>query len=248
MMRTRRILYNARIHHPRDFDAVPLNLNSYPDTIDYAPVDPKQVMLKVENLSCERNDRSLFSGLSFDLKSGDLIQVDGPNGSGKTTLLRTVCGLLPPDEGTIYWCGTPIHRNRFDYLSELVFVGHKHGIKDELTAKENLDMDGLLAGHRSKFSTDQALQEFGVDGCRDQLCRQLSAGQRQRVALARLLVSIGKFWVLDEPLTALDRAAQNTVRDLLSQHVDNGGMVLITSHQTMDWGGMTRKTIRLGYG
>ena len=211
-------------------------------------IDPEQVMLKVERLGCERNDRTLFSGLSFDLKPGELIQVDGPNGSGKTTLLRTICGLLPADEGKVYWCGEPIQKIRFDYLSQLIFVGHKHGIKDELTAEENLCIDQLLGGQRSSMSADKALTRLGIEECKDQLCRQLSAGQRQRVALARLLVSVGKLWVLDEPLTALDQAAQNTVRDLLSNHLDDGGMVVITSHQKLDWGGLSKKTIRLGHG
>ena len=246
-MQTQRILYNAKTHSRESLIAVPLN-SSHPNTVEDTRIDPEQMMLKVERLGCERNDRTLFSGLSFDLKPGELIQVDGSNGSGKTTLLRTICGLLPADEGTVYWCGEPIHKNRFDYLSQLIFVGHKHGVKDELTAKENLDIDQLLAGQRSPISADQALIRLGIEECRDQLCRQLSAGQRQRVALARLLVSVGKLWVLDEPLTALDQTAQNTVRNLLSNHLDDGGMVVITSHQKLDWGGLLKKTIRLGHG
>ena len=246
-MQTQRILYNGETQSRESLVVVPLN-SSHPDTMEYSDVDPEQVMLKVERLGCERNDRTLFAGLNFDLKSGELIQVDGPNGSGKTTLLRTICGLLPVDEGKVYWCGEPIQKNRFEFLSQLIFVGHKHGTKDELTARENLDIDQLLAGQRSLISADQALTRLGVADCRDQLCRQLSAGQRQRVALARLLVSVGRLWVLDEPLTALDQVAQNTVRDLLSNHLDNGGMVVITSHQKMDWDGLLKKTIRLGYG
>ena len=224
-MQTLRILYNAKTHSCESLIAVPLNSN-HPNTMEYTRVDPERAMLRVERLGCERNDRTLFSGLSFDLKPGELIQVDGPNGSGKTTLLRTICGLLPVDEGKVYWCGEPIHKNRFDYLSQLIFVGHKHGIKDELTAQENLCIDQLLSGQRSSISADQALTQLGIEECRDQLCRQLSAGQRQRVALARLLVSIGKLWVLDEPLTALDQVAQNTVRDLLSNHLDDGGVLV----------------------
>ena len=245
-MQAQRILYNADTHSRESFVVVPLN-SSHPKTMETTCIHPEQVMLKVEHLGCERNDRKLFSGLSFDLKSGELVQVDGPNGSGKTTLLRTICGLLPVEEGKVYWCGELIQKNRFDYLSQLIFIGHKHGIKDELTAKENLDIDQLLAGQRSSMSADQALTRLGIEECRDQLCRQLSAGQRQRVALARLLVSVGKLWVLDEPLTALDRTAQNTVRDLLSNHLEKGGMVVITSHQKMDWGGLSKKTIRLGH-
>jgi heme exporter protein A len=206
------------------------------------------VKLKVENLGCERNDRYLFSGLKFELAPGELIRVDGANGSGKTTLLRMVSGLLPVDEGIVYWGNRPIQKNRADYMSELLFVGHKNGIKDELTAEENLRIDHSLAGGQSGVSYAMALDRLGIAQCRHQLCRQLSAGQRQRVALARLLISVVRLWVLDEPLTALDRSAQDIVRDLLAEHVGAGGMALITSHQDLDWQGRTQRTIRLGDG
>ncbi len=201
--------------------------------------------LKVENLGCERNDRYLFSGLSFELAGGELIRVDGANGSGKTTLLRMVSGLLPVVEGIVCWGDRPIQKNRTDYMSELVFVGHKNGIKDELTAEENLRIDHSLVGGQSGVSYTQALERLGIAQCQHQLCRQLSAGQRQRVALARLLISTVRLWVLDEPLTALDRSAQSIVRDLLEEHVGAGGMALITSHQDMDWQGSSQRTIRL---
>ena len=204
--------------------------------------------LKVENLGCERNDRYLFSGLNFELAPGELIRVDGANGSGKTTLLRMASGLLPVDEGIVYWGDRPIQKNRADYMSELLFVGHKNGIKDELTAEENLRIDHSLAGGQSGVSYALALDRLDIARCRHQLCRQLSAGQRQRVALARLLISVVRLWVLDEPLTALDRSAQNIVRDMLEEHVGAGGMALITSHQDLDWQGRTQRTIRLGDG
>ena len=204
--------------------------------------------LKVENLGCERNDRYLFSGLNFELASGELIRVDGANGSGKTTLLRMASGLLPVDEGIVCWGDRPIQMNRADYMSELLFVGHKNGIKDELTAEENLRIDHSLAGGQSGVSYALALDRLDIAQCRHQLCRQLSAGQRQRVALARLLISVVRLWVLDEPLTALDRSAQNIVRDMLEEHVGAGGMALITSHQDLDWQGRTQRTIRLGDG
>lgn len=204
------------------------------------------VSLKVENLGCERNEQWLFSQLSFELNPGELIQIDGANGSGKTTLLRTVCGLLPADEGDVYWCDKPIQKDRYDYFAQLVFIGHKQGIKDELTAEENLHIDQILAANPSALSAHEALDRLGIGECGNQLGRQLSAGQRQRVALARLLVSATQFWVLDEPLTALDQEAQQTVRELVVEHIEAGGMVMITSHQKVDWSGQVRKTIRLG--
>ncbi len=184
--------------------------------------------------------------MSFELKSGELLQIDGANGSGKTTLLRTVCGLVPADEGNVYWCNRPIQQNRQGYFSQLAFVGHKHGIKDELTAAENLEIDQILAANPSSVSVREALGRLGIGECRHQLCRELSAGQRQRVALARLLVSIAHFWVLDEPLTALDQEAQRTVCDLVGQHIAAGGMVLLTSHQKLDWSGQAHRIIKLG--
>lgn len=205
------------------------------------------VSLTVENLGCERNDQWLFSNLSFELAPGQLLQIDGVNGSGKTTLLRTVCGLLPADQGNVYWCGQPIRQNRYEYFSQLVFVGHKQGVKDELTAEENLHIDQVLAAKPGGLSAREALRRLGIEECGDQLCRQLSAGQRQRVALARLLISFARFWVLDEPLTALDQDAQQTVVDLVTRHIDTGGMVMITSHQKIDWGGQPYSTIRLGH-
>lgn len=202
--------------------------------------------LKVENLGCERNERRLFSGMNFQLERGELIQIDGSNGSGKTTLLRMVSGLMPIDEGTIFWNNRPIQKNRADYMYEISFVGHKNGIKDELTAEENLAMDRTLTGQPSGVSETQALGRLGIAHCRQQLCRHLSAGQRQRVSLARLLISAARLWVLDEPLTALDRDAQGIVRDLLAEHMTSGGMALITSHQDMEWRWHAQRTVRLG--
>ena len=204
--------------------------------------------LKVESLGCQRNEKQLFSGMSFQLEPGEMIQVDGSNGSGKTTLLRMVSGLLPIDEGTVYWNDISIHKNREDYMSDLLFVGHKNGIKDELTAEENLRMDRSLTGQPSGVSASEALKRLGIEHCQHQLCRHLSAGQRQRVSLARLLISDAGLWVLDEPLTALDRGAQGVVRDLLLEHMRSGGMTLITSHQSMEWGWHAQRTVRIGPG
>ena len=202
--------------------------------------------MKVENLGCERNDKQLFCGMDFELEPGELIQVDGSNGSGKTTLLRMVSGLLPIDEGMIYWNERPIHKDRSEFMAELSFVGHKNGIKDELTAGENLKMDRMLTAKPSGVSVPDALERLGIAHCEHQLCRHMSAGQRQRVSLSRLLISATRLWVLDEPLTALDRSAQGIVRDLLVEHLASGGMALITSHQTMEWRWQAQRTVTLG--
>ena len=202
--------------------------------------------LNVENLGCERNDKQLFSGVAFGLRSGELIQVDGSNGSGKTTMLRMVSGLLPIEEGMIYWNDIPIHKNRVEYMSSMTFVGHKNGIKDELTAGENLDLDRSLSLSPSAVSNTEALERLGIPQCQHQLCRHLSAGQRQRVSLARLLITSARLWVLDEPLTALDRNAQGLIRELIIDHLKAGGMSLITSHQHIEWRWEAQSSVRIG--
>lgn len=201
---------------------------------------------KVENLGCERNDKQLFSGIDFSLQTGELIQVDGSNGSGKTTMLRMVSGLLPIEEGTIYWDNIPIHKNRVEYMSNMTFVGHKKGIKDELTAGENLYLDRTLSLNPSSVSIAEALETLGIPQCQHQICRQLSAGQRQRVSLARLLLTSTRLWILDEPLTALDRNTQWLIRDLIVEHLKGGGMTLITSHQHIEWNWEAQSSVRIG--
>lgn len=197
-------------------------------------------------LACERNDRVLFAGLDFRVNAGELLQIDGPNGSGKTTLLRLVCGIALADDGEVLWCGRPIDKVRTDYFSHMAYVGHKPGIKDELTPIENLEMDRSLAGGRSAVSPHEALERLQLRDHDDVPCRTLSAGQRRRVALARLLVVRAQLWVLDEPLTSLDRNGQNLMRDLLVEHAQMGGMALFTTHHAFEWAEHPVTTIRLG--
>ncbi|MDH3638347.1 MAG: cytochrome c biogenesis heme-transporting ATPase CcmA [Gammaproteobacteria bacterium] len=202
--------------------------------------------LKGAGLGCERNDQLLFSDLEFRLGPGELLQVDGPNGSGKTTLLRILCGLLPPDEGEVFWCGTAIRKIRTEYFANLLFVGHKLGIKDELTPVENLRIDRALRGSQCQVTPREALKSMGIVDHQDVPCRFLSAGQRRRVALARLLVSQAQLWILDEPLTALDKHGQKMMRDILIEHAGRGGMSVFTTHLTFDFGQYPISTISLG--
>ncbi|MDH3281292.1 MAG: cytochrome c biogenesis heme-transporting ATPase CcmA [Gammaproteobacteria bacterium] len=202
--------------------------------------------LKGTGLVCERNDQLLFSDLAFRLGPGELLQVDGPNGSGKTTLLRILCGLLAPDDGEVSWCGTPIRKIKTEFFANLVFVGHKLGIKDELTPVENLRIDRALRGSQQHVAPREALRSMGIGDHQDVPCRFLSAGQRRRVALSRLLVSRAQLWILDEPLTALDKHGQKMMRDTLVEHAGRGGMTVFTTHLTFDFGQYPVSKISLG--
>lgn len=192
-------------------------------------------MLQGINLECIRGDRKLFSKVNFTLESGGLMQVQGPNGSGKTSLLRMLCGLSNPAAGEILWNGTSIRTRDNDYFAMLTYIGHLSGTKDDLTVIENLQISSALAGFEVDIEEARdVLERIGMAG-RDQLpVKVLSQGQRRRVALARLLVCKTTLWILDEPLVALDVAAVKLIQGFLEQHLQQGGMVIMTTHQEID--------------
>jgi heme exporter protein A len=192
-------------------------------------------MLDVEDLSCIRGDRQLFSGLNFSVQRGTLLQVTGSNGSGKTSLLRMICGLLEPFEGKIRWQGENIRSLGEEYFTALTYVGHRTGVKDELTALENLRVaSGLNGIEISEPRALEILRQMGLTGRERLPARSLSEGQRRRAALARLTVCRTALWVLDEVLTSLDKAAITLVKSLLEDHLNNGGMAILATHQELD--------------
>jgi heme exporter protein A len=205
-------------------------------------------MLEVAGLECIRGDRRLFSGLEFSLDSGELLYLHGHNGSGKTTLLRAICGLIAPSHGEVLWKGQNIRRQRDDFAAEVVYIGHKNGIKDDLTGTENLRIACKLDGiSLSEPEAWQALETIGLRGHEDLPTRVLSQGQKRRVSLARLLVNRSPLWILDEPFTALDKAAVELLQSVIREHVANGGMVILTTHQEVDLTAGQVKRLQLGW-
>ncbi|MDX1490457.1 MAG: cytochrome c biogenesis heme-transporting ATPase CcmA [Pseudohongiellaceae bacterium] len=191
-------------------------------------------LLDAHELFCERDDRVLFSGLNFSLDAGDLMQVQGSNGSGKTTLLRILCGLNSSYEGEIRWQGEDIHDMREEFQAALHYIGHRAGVNKVLTARENLRWSVALHRQVSDTDIDDALARVGLLGYADVVCRNMSAGQQQRVSLAGLLLSPARLWVLDEPFTTLDVKGVKILENLLVQHVEGGGAVLVTTHHQLD--------------
>ena len=188
--------------------------------------------LEVKNLQCIRGDNQLFSGISFVLKNHQLMRIEGQNGTGKTTLLRVLCGLSEPNAGDVLWCNKPIKKLEEEFLKHLFFLGHHNAIKTDLSALENLKINTALAG--DDFSEDvllQALDDIGLFGSEFKPAGHLSQGQKRRVALAGLLLTKAKLWILDEPFVALDGFAVKRLQDLIANHVEEGGMVILTTHQ-----------------
>jgi heme exporter protein A len=203
-------------------------------------------MLEVSNLACTRGDHRLFSGLNFTLNPGQIMQIQGANGSGKTSLLRTLCGFITPDEGDIAWRGESIRELDEDYYAELLYLGHLNAIKDELNALENLHVAAGLSGiELDENEAMIALRRMGLRGREMLPSKVLSQGQRRRVALARLLVSDAKLWILDEPLTALDVGAVALVQELIAEHLAQQGMVIFTTHQPLQVAGMEMRSLSL---
>ena len=202
-------------------------------------------MLEAKNLTCIRDERSLFQHLSFCVAAGEIVQVEGQNGAGKTSLLRILAGLADADEGQVSWLGANIRRDRAKYHQDLLFLGHQPGIKSVLTPFENLAFYQSVWQKVDSAAIWQALSQVGLVGYEDLPVSQLSAGQQRRVALARLWLSKAPLWILDEPLTAIDKSGVATLLALFVEHATNGGMVLLTTHQDLNGVGQRVRKIRL---
>lgn len=195
-------------------------------------VAPRGGDLAAEGLGCRRGERLVFSGLSFRLEPGGALVLTGRNGSGKSSLLRLVAGLLAPAEGRILWGGSPIAADLFGHRSRLHYVGHQDGLKPVMTPREMLAFWAALRGGRPRHLSafDKALAAFALLEIADWPCRWLSAGQRRRVALARLLTMPAPLWLLDEPASALDQDGQSRLEEAIAAHRAGGGMVILATH------------------
>ncbi|WP_131195995.1 heme ABC exporter ATP-binding protein CcmA [Lichenihabitans psoromatis] len=195
--------------------------------------------LLVDDLTIARGSRTVLQGVSFSIAPGEAVQVTGQNGAGKSTLLRAICGFLPWVSGAVRWTGPEgAHRADAPTLAESVhYVGHADGLKTALTARENIEIAAALSGGVTT-SPDLALKRLDLPHVIDIPVGYLSAGQRRRVALARLLTAHRPLWLLDEPATALDRAAQAMLAEIMTDHLTSGGLILASTHAPLDLPGL----------
>lgn len=191
------------------------------------------IMLSARQLFCERDDRVLFQNLDFDLAEGQVLQVQGSNGSGKTTLLRILCGLNDSYAGSIRWYGQEIEEQAAAFFASLLYIGHRVGVSKVLTPIENLRWSCSLKQAVNDDQIMSALKEVGLRGFEESPCYTLSAGQQQRVSLARLLISPAKLWVLDEPFTTLDTKGVAQLESILQDQAQAGGAVMVTTHHQL---------------
>ena len=191
-------------------------------------------MLKVVQLDCERDDRMLFSGLSFTLSQGEILQIEGANGAGKTTLLRILSGLSGDYRGEILWDSRKLASVYAEFRLASFYLGHKPAVKAELSPVENLQWRASLRNECiEQVNLIEALEQVNLAGYEHVPCGQLSAGQHRRVALADLALSQTALWILDEPFTAIDVSGVAWLEALLNKHVSRGGIVILTSHQNL---------------
>ena len=197
--------------------------------------------LRVEGVHVWRGDRHVLRGVSLELGAGEALHICGPNGTGKTTLLRVTCGLLRPEQGRVMWRGVPISESRADYQRVLAYASHEPALKGDLTALENLRFMVALKRRVSVAELRDHLERTGVAGCADLPARVLSAGQRRRVAAARVLAMQASLWLLDEPFTNLDAAGSDMLAAMIAEHTASGGMALIVAHHELRLAGAVRR-------
>ena len=200
-------------------------------------------MLEAQNLACRRGERLVFSGLSFAVPRGGALLLLGPNGSGKSSLLRLLAGLTPAESGRLLWDGALISDDEAAYRARIRFIGHQDAVKPALTVRENLAFWGGLQESGEK-ATDAALATFGLDRLGGSSSRFLSAGQRRRLALARLLLGTAPLWLLDEPTTGLDRDSVAALERAIDRHRAAGGLVIASTHVPLELAGA--RTLTLG--
>ena len=201
--------------------------------------------LAVRNLHLWRGEKHLLKGVSFEVRPGELLRVMGPNGVGKTSLLRCVAGLLPIENGEIEWRGRT-ESAAFEALHpELAYLAHLNALKNDLSAFDNLRYAIGLRRPIESREIDGTLEHLQIAHCAPLPVRALSAGQKRRVALARVLLSKATLWILDEPVTNLDTAGTQLMERCMEAHLDSGGMIIAAAHQTLLQGSSRSSTLEL---
>lgn len=203
-------------------------------------------LIETRHLTCIREDRILFEDLNFSVNCGEIIQVEGPNGVGKTSLLRILAGLSAPYEGQVLFSGQSIQSCQESFHQNMLYLGHQVGVKGELTAEENLSFTLALHGLPDD-NAETTLAEVNLLGFEDTLASHLSAGQHRRIALARLWQSPAKLWILDEPFTAIDKKGVLKLEQLIQNHANNGGAVILTTHQDLQMSASCYQKLTLEY-
>lgn len=189
-------------------------------------------MLSTHELSCQRGRQQLWGNLNLEVTPGQLLFVKGANGNGKTSLLKILAGLLSPDHGQVLWQQQAITKDSYEYRDQLLYIGHQTALKPEMSAIENLIFLASLHGlSYNETEITAAFKQWDLQGKTLHLpCRQLSQGQKQRVALAQLNLSQQQVWILDEPFNSLDATGASTLAQLLQKHLEAKGILVLTSH------------------
>lgn len=199
--------------------------------------------LRVAHVHVWRGDRHVLRGIGLELGAGELLHVSGPNGTGKTTLLRVVSGLLRPEHGTVTWQGASIAAARTEFQKAIAYASHEPALKGDFTALENLRFMVALKRRVTMTELHASLARTGVEACADLPARVLSAGQRRRVAMARVLAFQAPLWLLDEPFTNLDSAGSALMSSLLDDHVKAGGCALVVAHHELNLATTARRLV-----
>ena len=203
------------------------------------------MLLQTRDLSCMRNDRLLFEHLEIELEAGQILVVEGPNGCGKTSLLRILTGLRLADGGEVLWRGEPIDRLAGDYFEQVNYVRHHDGVKHELSCLENLRLARAM-GVPSQQDLDDVLDQVNLYAYGETEVGSLSAGQKRRLALARLLATDALLWILDEPFTSLDKASMALFSGVFEQHLQRQGVIVMTSHHDISLPAQSLQRLKMG--
>ncbi|MFK7993595.1 MAG: cytochrome c biogenesis heme-transporting ATPase CcmA [Granulosicoccus sp.] len=205
-----------------------------------------EMLLEARKITIWRGDNLLMDEIDIEIRAGSIIQIQGTNGSGKTTLLRAIIGLAEFDEGEVFWCGQPFQKARDALYAQLLYLGHKPGISPGLTPLENIKALCPELNEDCRAEVESVLAELAIADRIDLPSAALSAGQKRRIALARLRLQSARLWVLDEPLTSLDTNGYDWVRQEIQNHVTRGGAVVFTTHQALSFGSFPVDSIILG--